>query len=742
MSNLRQWAPLRFLIVEDNPGDYLLVSSLLRDELGPVFIEQATSLLEASSKLNNQKNWSLVLLDLSLPDATGERLVRKLLDLSNGVPVVVLTGFSERDFGVSSVQWGVADYLSKDDLSGPLLRKSVLYSIERSKIVARLEEAVHRYELVAKATSDTVRDWNLASGAIVWTEGISSFYGHRLPMDQMDATWWMNLLHPDDRARVLAAFRKCIQDQSPYWIQEYRFQCSDGSYRYVTDRGYFVIDAQKRPVQMISSMQDITRQKEEEIRLRLLESVITNTTDSIVITEAEPIDLNGPRIVYVNQAFTEMTGYTLKEVLGKTPRILQGPSTDRKELDRLKEGLRAWKNSEIETINYKKDGTPFWVNFAVAPVADDTGYYTHWVSIQRDVTLRKVQEQEVLKLKNNYETLMNGIEDFIWSVSPEMTLIMANKSFYDYFRNGLGIPIAEGFNLLELEVSEKKKEEWRHYYQRAFQGESFTITQSDFYPHLNETRHVLCTLNPIPDDRGEIIGVACHSKDITEQRRMQDEINNFLIAKQQEITRAIIQTQEKERFEIGTELHDNVNQLLATSQLILGMARDNPMDAGSWIQKSHHYIGQAIAEIRQLSHRLAPSSFLKMPFPEAVEELLQTINTGNRFQTTLQVSGFDPSLVSGELQMNLYRIVQEQTNNIIKYAEASRIEVCLQVKEHFLKLKIADDGKGFDLDQLNGSKAGIGFSNMKNRVILFHGEFHVQSSPGQGCEVTALVPLQ
>jgi PAS domain S-box-containing protein len=125
-------------------------------------------------------------------------------------------------------------------------------------------------------------------------------------------------------------------------------------------------------------------------RLRLLESVVVNAKDSILITEAEPRELPGPRIVYCNAAFTATTGYSEDEVLGKTPRILQGADTDPVATRRIRETLLAWKPIEIELLNYKKGGEPFWVELSIVPVADERGWFTHWVSVQRDVTERRI----------------------------------------------------------------------------------------------------------------------------------------------------------------------------------------------------------------------------------------------------------------------------------------------------------------------------------------------------------------
>jgi PAS domain S-box-containing protein len=118
------------------------------------------------------------------------------------------------------------------------------------------------------------------------------------------------------------------------------------------------------------------------------------TTDAIVITEAEPFSGTGPRIVYVNPAFTAMTGYRADEAIGQTPRMLQGPATPKAGKQRIAAALRAWKPVVAELLNYRKDGSTFWVELSIVPVADAAGWYRWWVAVQRDITARRAAEQE------------------------------------------------------------------------------------------------------------------------------------------------------------------------------------------------------------------------------------------------------------------------------------------------------------------------------------------------------------
>ena len=134
----------------------------------------------------------------------------------------------------------------------------------------------------------------------------------------------------------------------------------------------------------------------------LLSRIHGFTRDSIVVTGAEPIDAPGPRIVFVNRAFEEATGYTLAEVAGKSPRLLQGPETCRLTLDRIRTALERWEPIEEEILNYRKDGTPFWVAMSLVPVADETGWFHYWVSVQRDISARKRIESALVEQRDSY----------------------------------------------------------------------------------------------------------------------------------------------------------------------------------------------------------------------------------------------------------------------------------------------------------------------------------------------------
>ncbi|MGE4239100.1 sensor domain-containing protein [Ramlibacter sp.] len=142
-------------------------------------------------------------------------------------------------------------------------------------------------------------------------------------------------------------------------------------------------------------LRDVTERHRSQEQLRLLEGSIARLNDIIIITEAGPFGHPGPRIVFVNEAFERRTGYTREEVLGRTPRLLQGPNTQRDQLDRIRAALEQWEPMRVDLINYTKSGEPYWVDLDVSPVWDKTRRLTHWVAVGRDITERKMSEEKI-----------------------------------------------------------------------------------------------------------------------------------------------------------------------------------------------------------------------------------------------------------------------------------------------------------------------------------------------------------
>ncbi|MCU0543495.1 MAG: PAS domain S-box protein [Oscillatoriaceae cyanobacterium Prado104] len=197
--------------------------------------------------------------------------------------------------------------------------------------------------------------------------------------------------------------QNCVLQGKTYAGVELRRTKKDGTVIDIVFSAAPLPDANGQISGIVAVIADITEHKQRAEQLRLLQSVVVNTNDAVIITEAGPIDEPGPRILYVNEAFTRITGYKPEEVLGKTPRILQGPKTDRAALDKVRAALWRWESITVEAINYRKDGSEFWNEFNLVPVANARGCYTHWIAVLRDTTARKRADEIRLALEREKE---------------------------------------------------------------------------------------------------------------------------------------------------------------------------------------------------------------------------------------------------------------------------------------------------------------------------------------------------
>lgn len=289
-----------------------------------------------------------------------------------------------------------------------------------------IKESNERYDIVSKATSDTIWDWKIQEDRMTWNKGIEGVFGYKQDEVGESSGWWFENIHPEDSIKMSIKLYSFIEQKTEKWQDQYRFKCADGSYKYVLDRGFILKDENGKSVRMIGAIQDITKQKEEEQRLKLLETVITHTKDSVMITEANLNDGKLPNIVYVNPAFSNTTGYDADEVIGKSPTIFKGSNSDDNEYEKLINAIKNKEECQVETLSYKKNKDEYWVNFSMLPVYDSEGELSHWVSIQRDITEDKKQEVEKEQLIRELTQNNKDLQQFSYITSHNLRAPLSN----------------------------------------------------------------------------------------------------------------------------------------------------------------------------------------------------------------------------------------------------------------------------------------------------------------------------
>jgi PAS domain S-box-containing protein len=224
--------------------------------------------------------------------------------------------------------------------------------------------------------------------------------------------------------------------------------------------------------------------------------------------------------------------------------------------------------------------------------------------------------------------------------------------------------------------------------------------------------------------------------DVTLRIRLEKELALQQKLKQQQITEVVLGAQERERFELGQELHDNINQILATSKLYLDVAIEEKEPRIELLAKSRKNISMAIEEIRKLSKELITPSLNDLGLIQSIKELIRSIQMVKKMKIRLNISGLEENALLPEQKINVYRIIQEQLNNILKHAHASSVVIELNKMNEQICLQVKDDGRGFDPRM---RRKGVGISNIISRAELYNGKVEIESSPGKGCRLEVIL---
>lgn len=291
-----------------------------------------------------------------------------------------------------------------------------------------IKSSKERYDIVAKATSDTIWDWKIQEDHFIWNKGIEEVFGYKKEEVGSTSSWWFDRIHPEDSIKMSVRLYSFIEQKTEKWQDEYRFRCADGSYKFVFDRGFLVKDENETAIRMIGAIQDITKQKTEEQRLKLLETVVTQTKDAVIITESEKSNRTVPKIVFVNPAFTKITGFKANEVIGKTPSVFMGKDSVAKVLPQISKALKTKKSYQFECYNKTKGGEGYWVKFLMLPITNQEGEHSHWVSIQRDITAEKRQEKEKEQLIRELTQNNTDLKQFSYITSHNLRAPLSNLS--------------------------------------------------------------------------------------------------------------------------------------------------------------------------------------------------------------------------------------------------------------------------------------------------------------------------
>jgi PAS domain S-box-containing protein len=716
------------LIIEDNPGDQLLLYENINSTTLVISEITIVSTLTEAINLLKQQSFSLIFLDLFLPDSAGLESFSRLLKTAPKTPIIIFSGLSDSQTAVRAISLGAQDFLIKGDYENKLLEKTIRYAIERKRNLEMIEETNERFKLVSKATNDMVWDWNLVTGEMYRNkERWSDIIKNETDEPGKTTVEFEQRIHPDDQERVNAIMQKLLHQTTKENVFEAEFRVlrDDGSYAFIYDRGYIIRDETGKPLRAIGASQDITERKNAENRVILsgqrFRSLVQNGSDIIGI-----VDVEG-NYLYLSDSIKNILGYDPDFLLGKNAFLNIHPD-DVKNAELSLEKLATEKH--FTPLPYRLSnahGKWRWIESTITNFINDPSVNGIVIN-SRDITDKKIADDEIKKLSLVAKETINGViitddaQKILWvnnaftkTCEYELEEILGKKPG-DFLQGEETEPEVVEFIRLQI----KKQVPF------VFEIINYTKSGKKFY--------VRNQIQPLFNDKGELKQYFSLQTDITEQKLIEESAALEKIIKQKEITEAVIAAQESERSEIGRELHDNINQLLGASRLYIDMARRDKVNFDSLLSSSSTYTLQAIDEIRKLSKTLITPLISEVGLMDIIKDLLENIMRVHPIKIYLDVKELNENILNEKFKLNLFRIVQEQLNNILKHAKATKVLITFIETQNEISVSISDDGIGFDTSKRN---KGVGITNIKSRGELYKGSVVITSKPGEGCVLCA-----
>jgi PAS domain S-box-containing protein len=527
------------------------------------------------------------------------------------------------------------------------------------------------------------------------------------------------------------------------WEGEVIYHRHDGEKYIFKTSATSILDDNNKPLSIIFVNHNITKVKSTEKKLAeaeaTYEKLVNTLVDGVIM-----LDKDG-KVTTCNKRASSILGTNEEELLGK-------------EL-----GDSSW-----EAI--KEDGTPFpWYEFPTV-VSLQTGFPQRnvkmgvnlpnglfvWLMINSEALIRNGEfepyavvisfsditdsvnrEEELRKSNERFFYVSKITSDAIWDIDLGTKQIYRSETFYElsgYSREEIKPDLDWWFNKVHPKDRERVKNKVQEHIQNGhekWEDEYLFLCADGSYKFLLDSGTILTR-------HGKPVRILGAIRDLTEKKKLEQQLLQEQEQKHKAVSQAGIAAQEAERSNISRELHDNVNQLLMSAKLFMNSAQTDTQKASEHIEKAITYQLMAVEEIRKLSKTLNTSLVKVIGLSRSIDDIIINMKAFQQIETRFQYDQRLDKILSDDQKLMIFRILQEQTNNIIKYANAKNVLISLKEENNKIYLSITDDGKGFDTSV---QSKGIGFINIYNRVDAFGGDMELISSRSNGCSLRVNFPL-
>jgi PAS domain S-box-containing protein len=602
------------------------------------------------------------------------------------------------------------------------------------------EESARLYRLMAETIPH-----------IVWTaraDGSLDFFNRRcydytgLDASGLSGWAWKSVIHPEDCERTLSSWARALQSGERFEI-EYRLRRADGAYRWHQVAAVPLRDAEGRVARWFGTCTDIELQIQSA---RILESMVAERTRELraakqrlgAIIETEPecvklldaqgrlLEMNGAGLRMIEAgAFGEVAGRCVYDLVAEEHR-----EAFRRLTERVCRGERG--SLEFELLGLR--GTRRWLETHAVPFVDESSGATRLLAVTRDVTERKRAERALRDNERRFHLFMDNLPALAWIRDAELRYTYVNRR-YAAERGGepaefIGARASDFFPQETARLFEERDREVR--------ARGVPVQYVDQFP----PGRWLKIKFPLPDPAGGI-GVAGIALDITERVRLEE-----ALAESESRTRGLIgrliAARESERRQLADELHDLIGQNLTALGIDL-MALKPRLPAGdaagaARLEAMRSLVEGTINSIRGVMTGLRPPALEEFGLVPALRAYTADFAERTQIRVALTVIG-PPCRLPAELDLALFRIVQEALTNAAKHSGAASARIEVETLPGRVRVAVADDGCGFaDQPGARGSRGGWGVPEMRERAEAHGGTLHIVSS-SSGTRVTAEIPV-
>ncbi|MDP3021425.1 MAG: PAS domain S-box protein [Methylococcaceae bacterium] len=730
---------MKLLIIDDNADQCALTIAALRSKFNDVDIVTVSTAISCEEVLN-QADFELVICEFNLAWTDGLALFKIIHSRFACIPVIMLTDSGNEEIAVAAIKMGFADYLNKQNRH--LLAESVERCLVESASNNECPNSVGNIQLcekwdlaISRLTSDFAYSMRIAGGGNPVFEWCSSPLKKLIPNTNksiLNATEPLSIfglpVHPDDIPIVKKRYANLLAGNED--TSQYRIISAQGDIRWFNDHALPIRDWQTgQVVRIYGAIQDITNRLLTEEKLYLMQHAMDSSNNGIIITDLADSDY---AIIYTNDAFVRMTGYTREKILGRNPRFLQKTDREQPDIDELRMALKNNHDGYAVLRNYRQDGSLFWNEINISPIRNRQGKITHYVGIQNDVTGRIEVETLQSKSEAKLRAILNNIADAIIISDDHGVIELLNPAAETTF--GFAAGELTGKNVREL-LPESDRLLIDLGLTQLSDQTAVAIQLSNDINGLRKdasTFPIDFVLNKIDIDQRKLIISTIH--DISESKLSEQLLRNF--------SSHLEAATEQEKTRIAREIHDQLGSILTALKMDLSWLKkqlpEHLTESHLKISTMKQHINDAMQTVREIATALRPSILDHLGLIAAIDWQLDKFKQQTGIDCTLLTSQ-NTIEVDEQPATAIFRIVQEALTNISQHAHATEVNVNIHTLDADLLLTITDNGCGMNQSQMH--KLGrYGILGMHERVRHFGGTLTIDSAPDAGTRIKVRMP--